>query len=54
MTFNQSLLGRNAEHCPRNSNEMCVHIFAQNQVMCRIKDILTCMYGSPSECSQVF
>lgn len=26
-TFNHSLLGRNAEHCPRNSNEMCVRIF---------------------------
>ena len=27
MTFNHSLLGRYAEHCPRNSNEMCVHSF---------------------------
>lgn len=52
MTFNHSLLGRNAEHCPRNSNEMCVHIFAQKQVMYRIKDILTCMCSS-SECSQL-
>lgn len=53
MTFNHSLLGGNAEHCPRNSNEMRVHSFAQKQVICCIKDILTCVYGSPSECSQL-